>query len=123
MDGDSSRRSSTAEDDGDPAVWEAFNESLSEVPSVLDRNRLLIEQVNENQHSRLRDNMVTNVSLIRSSAATSPRLSLSTPISPPPWNNNNTPRTPPPTPHVANHDTSRDFNGSASSVSIHVIFF
>ncbi|XP_020205638.1 protein EARLY FLOWERING 4 [Cajanus cajan] len=53
------------EDGGDTAVWGAFSESLREVQSVLDRNRFLIKQVNENQHSRLRDNMLKNVSLIQ----------------------------------------------------------
>ncbi|TKY56863.1 EARLY FLOWERING 4 [Spatholobus suberectus] len=69
MDGDPSNRSSTTTEDdgvdGDPAVWAALNESFRQVQSVLDRNRILIEEVNENQHSRLRDSMVKNVSLIQ----------------------------------------------------------
>ncbi|CAJ1971011.1 unnamed protein product [Sphenostylis stenocarpa] len=65
MNGDFSRRSSATKDDGDPAVWTAVDESLREVQSMLDRNRRLIEEVNENQQSRLRHNMVKNVSLIQ----------------------------------------------------------
>ncbi|XP_061351709.1 protein EARLY FLOWERING 4-like [Gastrolobium bilobum] len=64
------RRSTTDESqgevvDGEPEVWASFNESFREVQSVLDRNRLLIQQVNENQRSRLSNNMVKNVSLIQ----------------------------------------------------------
>ncbi|KAJ7963987.1 protein EARLY FLOWERING 4 [Quillaja saponaria] len=51
--------------DGDPKVWEAFNNSFRQVQSVLDRNRLLIQQVNENHRSRIPDKMVKNVSLIQ----------------------------------------------------------
>ncbi|KAL9316253.1 hypothetical protein ACSQ67_017254 [Phaseolus vulgaris] len=68
MNSDSSRRCPATEHDGvdaNPVVWAAVDESLREVQSMLDRNRRLIEEVNENQQSRLRHNMVKNVSLIQ----------------------------------------------------------
>ncbi|KAK7305871.1 hypothetical protein VNO77_43783 [Canavalia gladiata] len=52
-------------EDGDPEVWATLNKGFRQVQSVLDRNRLLIQQVNENQQSRMHDNMVKNVSLIQ----------------------------------------------------------
>ncbi|CAL0304749.1 unnamed protein product [Lupinus luteus] len=51
--------------EGDPEVWANFNNSFKQVQSVLDRNRHLIQQVNENHQSRMHDNMVKNVSLIQ----------------------------------------------------------
>ncbi|XP_020220204.1 protein EARLY FLOWERING 4 [Cajanus cajan] len=65
------RPSTTAEesdgevDEGDPEAWATLNKGFRQVQSVLDRNRLLIQQVNENQQSRMHDNMVKNVSLIQ----------------------------------------------------------
>ncbi|KAK7311241.1 hypothetical protein RJT34_09253 [Clitoria ternatea] len=52
-------------EDADPEVWANLNKGFRQVQSVLDRNRLLIQQVNENQQSRIHDNMVKNVSLIQ----------------------------------------------------------
>ncbi|XP_028793823.1 protein EARLY FLOWERING 4-like [Neltuma alba] len=52
-------------EDGDPQAWATFNSSFRQVQSVLDRNRLLIQQVNENHQSRIPDNMAQNVSLIQ----------------------------------------------------------
>lgn len=52
-------------DQCDPEVWEIFNSSFSQVQSVLDRNRVLIQQVNENHQSKIPDNMVKNVGLIQ----------------------------------------------------------
>ncbi|KAK7276396.1 hypothetical protein RIF29_17535 [Crotalaria pallida] len=52
-------------DGGDPKVWTEFNKSFEQVQSVLDRNRVLIKQVNENQESRVPDNMTKNVNLIQ----------------------------------------------------------
>ncbi|KAI4306459.1 hypothetical protein L6164_029735 [Bauhinia variegata] len=52
-------------EDGDPEVWATLNNNFRQVQSVLDRNRLLIQQVNENHQSRLPDNMVKNVTLIQ----------------------------------------------------------
>ncbi|RYQ83795.1 hypothetical protein Ahy_B10g102645 isoform C [Arachis hypogaea] len=42
-----------------------MNRSFRQVQSVLDRNRALIQQVNENHQSRIPDKMVKNVSLIQ----------------------------------------------------------
>ncbi|KAK7379370.1 hypothetical protein VNO80_04828 [Phaseolus coccineus] len=52
-------------EDGDPEAWASLNRGFRQVQSVLDRNRQLIQQVNENQQSRMHDNMVKNVSLIQ----------------------------------------------------------
>ncbi|KAJ9698680.1 hypothetical protein PVL29_007643 [Vitis rotundifolia] len=49
----------------DAEAWETLSRSFDQVQSVLDQNRLLIQQVNENQQSRIHDNLVKNVSLIR----------------------------------------------------------
>ncbi|KZV43262.1 hypothetical protein F511_20041 [Dorcoceras hygrometricum] len=54
-----------ASDDGDPEVWAAFTANFSQVQSVLDRNRSLIQQVNENHRSKIQDNLVKNVELIQ----------------------------------------------------------
>ncbi|KAL9259152.1 EARLY FLOWERING 4-like protein [Drosera capensis] len=64
------RLQTLADDNGgdagsDPAVWSEFERSFSEVQTVLDRNRVLIQQVNENQRSRIADNLVKNVRLIQ----------------------------------------------------------
>ncbi|CAH9057664.1 unnamed protein product [Cuscuta epithymum] len=53
------------EDQGESAVWKAFERNFEEVQSALDRNRVLIQQVNENQWSRIHENLVENVSLIQ----------------------------------------------------------
>ncbi|PIN05172.1 hypothetical protein CDL12_20869 [Handroanthus impetiginosus] len=53
------------QDSGDPAVWASFTENFRQVQSVLDRNRVLIQQVNENHRSKVPDNMVKNVALIQ----------------------------------------------------------
>lgn len=52
-------------EEGDAEVWATFNNSFRQVQSVLDRNRVLIQQVNENHQSRMPDNMVKNVGLIQ----------------------------------------------------------
>lgn len=46
-------------------VWRNFTDSFREVQSILDRNRALIQQVNENHQSKIHDNMVKNVGLIQ----------------------------------------------------------
>ncbi|KAH6769100.1 EARLY FLOWERING-like protein [Perilla frutescens var. hirtella] len=51
--------------DGDPAAWAAFTQNFRQVQSVLDRNRVLIQQVNENHQSKAHDNLVKNVALIQ----------------------------------------------------------
>ncbi|KAL3834844.1 hypothetical protein ACJIZ3_009580 [Penstemon smallii] len=52
-------------DGGDPAVWSAFTDNFRQVQSVLDRNRVLIQQVNENHQSKEHENLVKNVALIQ----------------------------------------------------------
>ncbi|KAH0667220.1 hypothetical protein MTR67_029369 [Solanum verrucosum] len=49
----------------DTEAWETITKCFREVQSVLDQNRALIQQVNENHQSKLRDNLVKNVALIR----------------------------------------------------------
>ncbi|KNA20765.1 hypothetical protein SOVF_049350 [Spinacia oleracea] len=50
---------------GNPQAWNAFADSFSEVQTVLDRNRMLIQQANENHQSRIPDNMKKNVAIIQ----------------------------------------------------------
>ncbi|KAL7147863.1 hypothetical protein ABFS83_06G137600 [Erythranthe nasuta] len=50
---------------GDQAVWEAFTENFRRVQTVLDRNRVLIQKVNENHQSKIHENIVKNVGLIQ----------------------------------------------------------
>ncbi|XP_050153657.1 protein EARLY FLOWERING 4-like [Malus sylvestris] len=47
----------------DSEVWDQFNRRFHEVQSVLDRNRSLIQQVNDNHRSRVADNISKVVSL------------------------------------------------------------
>lgn len=50
---------------GDPEIWASFDQSFKQVQSVLDRNRVLIQQVNDNHQSKIPHNMVKNVALIQ----------------------------------------------------------
>ncbi|PHT45055.1 Protein EARLY FLOWERING 4 [Capsicum baccatum] len=52
-------------EEGDSEIWNNFSNNFRQVQSVLDRNRLLIQQVNENHQSRTHDSMVQNVGLIQ----------------------------------------------------------
>ncbi|KAK9913728.1 hypothetical protein M0R45_037537 [Rubus argutus] len=53
-------------DDDEGEVWVGnFNRSFRQVQALLDRNRALIQQVNENHQSRIPANMVKNVALIQ----------------------------------------------------------
>ncbi|XP_022956860.1 protein EARLY FLOWERING 4-like [Cucurbita pepo subsp. pepo] len=52
-------------DECDAQVWASFDQTFRQVQSVLDRNRVLIQQVNENHQSRIPSNMVDNVALIQ----------------------------------------------------------
>ncbi|KAE8695600.1 Protein EARLY FLOWERING 4 [Hibiscus syriacus] len=51
--------------EGNPDVWSTLDKSFKQVQTVLDRNRALIQQVNENHRSKIADNMVKNVALIQ----------------------------------------------------------
>ncbi|CAH1424848.1 unnamed protein product [Lactuca virosa] len=53
------------EEECDTEAWETLNKSFKEAQSVLDQNRLLIQQVNENHQSKIPDNLVKNVALIQ----------------------------------------------------------
>lgn len=48
----------------DAEAWEMLTASFKRVQSVLDRNRALISQVNENHQSKVPDNIAKNVALI-----------------------------------------------------------
>ncbi|CAN4101044.1 unnamed protein product [Withania somnifera] len=52
------------EEEGTEA-WEIITKCFREVQSLLDQNRVLIQQVNENHQSKLPDNLAKNVALIR----------------------------------------------------------
>ncbi|PIN25451.1 hypothetical protein CDL12_01802 [Handroanthus impetiginosus] len=49
----------------DVEAWETLSKSIKEVQSVLDHNRCLIQQVNDNHRSKIPDNLAKNVDLIR----------------------------------------------------------
>ncbi|KAH1045392.1 hypothetical protein J1N35_036176 [Gossypium stocksii] len=51
--------------DGNPEAWATLDKNFKQVQSVLDRNRMLIQQVNDNHQSKNPDNMVKNVALIQ----------------------------------------------------------
>lgn len=51
------------EDESDEA-WDMLSKSFRQAQTVLDENRVLIEQVNNNHESKIHDNMVKNVGLI-----------------------------------------------------------
>ncbi|KAK8671922.1 hypothetical protein V6N13_038503 [Hibiscus sabdariffa] len=51
--------------EGNPEAWATLDKNFKQVQSVLDRNRALIQQVNENHQSKIPDNMVKNVALIQ----------------------------------------------------------
>lgn len=53
------------EEQCDMEVWETLRKSFRQVQSVLDQNRALIQQANDNHQSRVQDNLVKNVDLIR----------------------------------------------------------
>ncbi|KAL0740138.1 hypothetical protein Bca4012_081651 [Brassica carinata] len=69
--GETKRRRNVAEEAAqggggeDPAMWENLDRNFRQVQSVLDRNRSLIQQVNDNHQSRMADNMSKNVALIQ----------------------------------------------------------
>ncbi|XP_057772480.1 protein EARLY FLOWERING 4-like [Salvia miltiorrhiza] len=48
----------------DVETWETLSKSFRDVQSVLDRNRRLIQQVNDNHRSKMPHNLAKNVALI-----------------------------------------------------------
>ncbi|XP_019167759.1 PREDICTED: protein EARLY FLOWERING 4-like isoform X2 [Ipomoea nil] len=53
------------EEECDAEAWEMLSKCFREVQTALDQNRALIQQVNENQQSKLPDNLAMNPALIR----------------------------------------------------------
>eukprot|EP00250_Pteridium_aquilinum_P029966 c40420_g1_i1 orf=384-764(-) len=49
----------------DSKVWETFQKSFSQVQTILDQNRILIREINQNHESKIPENLTRNVSLIR----------------------------------------------------------
>ncbi|MBA0807234.1 hypothetical protein Gohar_023052 [Gossypium harknessii] len=49
----------------DVEVWDTLRYSFKKAQAVLDQNRELIKKVNENHQSKIPDNLVKNVGLIR----------------------------------------------------------
>ncbi|KAH7679920.1 Protein EARLY FLOWERING 4 domain-containing protein [Dioscorea alata] len=49
----------------DNRVMQSFQNSFVQVQSILDQNRLLINEINQNHESRIPDNLNRNVGLIR----------------------------------------------------------
>ncbi|CAA2980207.1 EARLY FLOWERING 4-like [Olea europaea subsp. europaea] len=50
---------------GDVEAWEILSKAFNEVQTVLNQNRVLIQQVNENHQSKTPDNLAKNVDLIK----------------------------------------------------------
>ncbi|CAN1748593.1 Protein EARLY FLOWERING 4 [Linum perenne] len=59
------RRCKDGGGDEGSAAWANFGGTFREVQTVLDRNRDLIQQVNDNHQSKIADNMAKNVPLIQ----------------------------------------------------------
>jgi Early Flowering 4 domain len=51
--------------EGENKVMQAFQKSFVQVQSILEQNRLLINEINQNHESKLPDNLGRNVGLIR----------------------------------------------------------
>ncbi|KAK1418627.1 hypothetical protein QVD17_27772 [Tagetes erecta] len=49
----------------DGKVLQTFQKSFGQVESILDQNRVLINEINQNQESKIADNLSRNVGLIR----------------------------------------------------------
>uniref|UniRef100_A0A6N2LZC4 Protein EARLY FLOWERING 4 domain-containing protein n=1 Tax=Salix viminalis TaxID=40686 RepID=A0A6N2LZC4_SALVM len=64
-DGGGGAKNGEEEEECDVEAWDTLSKSFKQVQSVLDRNRDLIQQVNSNHRSKIPDNLVKNVSLIR----------------------------------------------------------
>lgn len=65
QDEDDDENEDEEDEDCDVEAWETLSKSINDVQSVLDHNRVLIKQVNENHQSKLPDNLVKNVALIQ----------------------------------------------------------
>ncbi|KAM0953151.1 putative protein EARLY FLOWERING 4 [Dioscorea sansibarensis] len=49
----------------DNQILQTYHKSFVQVQSILDQNRLLINEINQNQDSRIPDNLSRNVELIK----------------------------------------------------------
>ncbi|MBO8590040.1 Elf4 domain-containing protein, partial [Staphylococcus aureus] len=49
----------------DNKVLQTFQKSFGQVQNILDQNRLLINEINQNHESKIPDNLSRNVGLIR----------------------------------------------------------
>ncbi|KAK9131354.1 hypothetical protein Sjap_011841 [Stephania japonica] len=49
----------------DNKILQSFQKSFVQVQNILDQNRLLINEINQNHESRIPDNLSRNVGLIR----------------------------------------------------------
>ncbi|CAK9179894.1 unnamed protein product [Ilex paraguariensis] len=49
----------------DSKVLQTFQKSFGQVQNILDQNRLLINEINQNHESKIPDNLTRNVGLIR----------------------------------------------------------
>jgi len=49
----------------DGKVMQTFQKSFSQVQNILDQNRLLIKEINQNHETKISDNLSRNVALIR----------------------------------------------------------
>ncbi|KAH7301069.1 hypothetical protein KP509_23G011100 [Ceratopteris richardii] len=46
-------------------VWDTFQKSFTQVQTILDQNRILIREINQNHESKIPENLTRNVTLIR----------------------------------------------------------
>ncbi|KAI4306605.1 hypothetical protein L6164_029866 [Bauhinia variegata] len=63
--GEESDEDCAGDEECDAEVWDMLSRSFHQAQSVLDQNQALIQQVNDNHQSKIPDNLVQNVSLIR----------------------------------------------------------
>lgn len=65
MQGDAFRGHGNGTPPADAKVLQMFQKSFVQVQTILDQNRLLINEINKNHESRIPDNLSRNVGLIR----------------------------------------------------------
>ncbi|KAB1996368.1 hypothetical protein Goshw_021789 [Gossypium schwendimanii] len=65
MEGDSDTYSGLGNGEIDSKVVQTFQKSFVQVQNILDQNRLLINEINQNHESKIPHNLTRNVGLIR----------------------------------------------------------
>ncbi|KAI3852505.1 hypothetical protein MKW92_024708 [Papaver armeniacum] len=65
MDYDADGQVEIEEEEEESEVWKTISKSFQQVQAILDQNRILIQQVNENHQSKIPQNLAKNVALIR----------------------------------------------------------